>query len=64
MTEMVINHTQCGNDRCKALFPAAWLYQPDDSKGYCSPHTGEHYCSKACCLEVEGDPMQCAFNFT
>lgn len=53
--------TQCGNADCGGFFPAKWLFTADNTKGYVSPRSGKHYCSLACCVIVEGDPMQSAY---
>ena len=59
MIHLAIRHTQC--DRCGQFFPISWLYNRNgnDEKGYQSPKTGEHYCSKRCCdlKEGEGDGL-------
>ena len=61
MIHLAIRHTQC--DRCGQFFLISLLYNNDDEKGYQSPKTGEHYCSKRCCDLKEGDAMQTAVDF-
>lgn len=53
-------HTQC--NCCCQEFPSEWLWIPGNNKGFMSPDTSEHYCSKQCCELEEGDSMQNAFN--